>query len=90
MRGFLNSASGEVLNYAAYEGMWFARYEQAEDMANANLIAAAPELLGVARDFVRLFADFERWPQGKGYSMTPDALALYATARAAIAKAEGT
>jgi len=41
----LNSAHGEIIDYAAYEGMWFARYDDTEDEANARLIAAAPELL---------------------------------------------
>lgn len=43
-RSRLIGAHGEVLDHSAYEGMWFARYDDDEDAANANLIAAAPEL----------------------------------------------
>jgi len=41
----LNSAHGEILGYAPFEGMWFARYNDQENAANARLIAAAPDLL---------------------------------------------
>jgi hypothetical protein len=41
----LNSAHGKIIDHTPYEGMWFARYDDAEDEANARLIAAAPEML---------------------------------------------
>jgi len=41
----LNSAHGKILDCEPCEGMWFARYNDQEDAANARLIAAAPDLL---------------------------------------------
>ena len=45
----LNSAHGEVLGYAAYEGLWPGRFTKDEDLANMSLIAAAPELLSALK-----------------------------------------
>ncbi len=45
----LNSAHGKIFDYAYYEGMWFAAYNQEQDEANARLIAAAPDLLDACR-----------------------------------------
>ena len=70
----LNSAHGKILDHAAYEGMWFARYSRAEDEANARLIAAAPDLLNA----LTVLAD-----AAEARGMPCDA------ARAAIAKATG-
>lgn len=42
--GCLNSASGKVIDYANYEGMWFATYDAKTDAANARLIASAPAM----------------------------------------------
>lgn len=33
-----------IIEYAEHEGMWFATYDDEINQANANLIAAAPEL----------------------------------------------
>jgi hypothetical protein len=45
----LRAATGDVLDYAGYEGMWFAAYDKDTDAANARLIAAAPDLLEALR-----------------------------------------
>lgn len=46
----LNSASGTIIDHAPYEGMWFARYNDEEDDANARLIAAAPDMLAALEE----------------------------------------
>jgi hypothetical protein len=43
-RAQLASAHDTVIDYAGYEGMWFAAYDEEADAANAALIAAAPTL----------------------------------------------
>lgn len=73
----LSAAGGQkVIDYAAYEGMWLAAYDDERDAANARLIAAAPDLLKALRGMVEWFA-MER------------NVAPVAAAYAAIAKADG-
>ena len=58
------------------------------DIANARLIAAAPELLAACRDALAATAAItEGWPEQRGIIETLDQ--YMATVRAAIAKAEG-
>ena len=54
---------------------------------HARLIAAAPELLAALEAFLGSFGDFEKWPQGKGYSLSDESLRVFDRARAAIAHA---
>lgn len=97
-RGTLNSASGEVIEHAPYEGMWFARYNAEEDAANARLIAAAPELFVALKALTsnphldlgdETYQVREReglgW-EGPSVKAWSDAVSA---ARAALAKAEG-
>jgi len=51
----LCSAHGDVLKDYGYEGFGFASYDDAQDLANANLFAAAPILLEGAEDAVDAF-----------------------------------
>lgn len=47
----LSAAGGnKVLDYAGYEGLWFAACDEERDAANACLIAAAPDLLAELRE----------------------------------------
>ena len=84
----LNSAHGKVIDHADYEGMWFARYDDAEDEANARLIAAAPDLLDALREAEAglEFAGADKEPEGQFVPAPTMALRIV---RAAIAKAEG-
>jgi hypothetical protein len=74
----LNSAHGEVLGYAAYEGLWPGRFDKVEDAANMRLIAAAPDLLGACKMVAEMAVGWQ--------PLTPGDIA---EVRAAIAKAEG-
>ena len=49
----LNAAHARVLDWAGYEGMWFAAYDAETDAANAHLIAAAPDLLAALQDALK-------------------------------------
>ena len=81
----LNSAHGEVLGYADYEGMWFASYGHPEkDASNARLIAAAPDLLAALK---MLLADIEEYQRIN--SLGGEKKHSQVQARAAISAAEG-
>jgi hypothetical protein len=74
-----------VLDYAHYEGMWLA---SPNEVPNARLIAAAPELLEVAR----LLESLCVWMLRRYPSNSPEfaeALSRHKFAAAAIAKAGG-
>ena len=51
------------------------------------LRALVRELAGALEAFERGFADFERWPTGKGYSLSEESLKLFPQARAALTRA---
>lgn len=53
----------------------------------AALMTAAPEMASALQQFLIQFQDFKRWPQGKGYSMSSEALAVYEQAEDALLKA---
>ena len=55
--GRMHSPEGYVISYAAYEGMWFSRYNEEEDTANARLMAQAPTL---AQTVLNQAAEIER------------------------------
>lgn len=42
--GEMVCADGKVIDHVSYEGMWFARYDEAEDAANARRIARVPDM----------------------------------------------
>jgi len=83
--GALCSAHGTVIDHTNYEGMWFGRYLDAEDAANARLIAAAPDLLEAAR--------LARWnfklKNDSGDFLGDDEHEAWTALDAAILKAEG-
>jgi hypothetical protein len=56
-----------------------------ESIANANLIAAAPDLLEALEGIITTMPDLEEFENPDGYSMLP----FVAAARSAIAKAKG-
>lgn len=70
-----------VLDYAAYVGMWLS-WDQGEKVASANarLIAAAPELLAFAQEFLSDYQSDDGMASMKYYAKQ---------AHAAIAKATG-
>jgi hypothetical protein len=80
----LNSPSGLVIDSAAYEGMWFARYDKEEDEANKRLMEAAPGLLSIAERWAAL--DAGSWHQVRYENEKAE---LLADTRFAIAKATG-
>jgi len=71
-----------VLEYYAYEGLWFDGSTPNQE-ANARLIAAAPDLLEALRDMVAV-ATADNWDR-----MSTGRQIVLESARAAIAKAEG-
>lgn len=75
---------GPVLDYAAYEGMWFARYDADEDTANAHLIAAAPDLYEALSLFLEVAEAFSE----EGSPLPSDGPS-FDRARTALAKARG-
>lgn len=77
----LMSLNGPVIDSAAHEGMWFARYDEDEDEANVNLIAAAPELYAA---LTRCLNFIENTESEMGESLPSGEIA-----RAALAKARG-
>lgn len=89
----LNSAHGKVIDHAYFEGMWFARHDDAEDEANARLIAAAPDLLSALQDLLAVYSAPDRAMCCDGRDCGCMGATLYQEAehyaRAAIAKATG-
>lgn len=96
----LNSAEGKILDHCPYEGMWFARYDDEEDEANARLIAAAPDHATALRLIISGKARWEPWDDVRGefcigglrYSTELDEFGCPVVTdhvRAVIAKAEG-
>lgn len=82
----LNSASGLIIDSAAYEGMWFARYDKEEDEANKRLMEAAPELLEALRALLSV-APASAPAAGLLVGIEEKHSAAIKAARAAIAKA---
>lgn len=80
-------ANGEIVSgYVAFVNTRWAHPNQcAEQLANAKLIAAAPELLAALHDFEREISS--RF--GRDEDMSPQLRAVVRVARAAVAKAEG-
>ncbi len=74
---------GIVTSAARWGEEHFAFPENAEAMANARLIAAAPDMLAALQTFVDLFG------REDAYQGDPAGLACVRSARAAIAKATG-
>lgn len=67
----------QVLDYAHYEGMWLGHVD--EQVANARLLSAAPDLLEALKELIACCDELESW--------TPPMGSACETARAAIAKA---
>lgn len=76
----------EVLHYADYEGMWIAEWSE-RGVANALLIAAAPDLLAALQGSLKAWVDLIN--SGDAGNWDPETDAHVIAARAAIAKATG-
>ena len=85
----LVSLKGEVMKYDVYEGMWFSRYVEAEDEANARLIAAAPDLLGALKAAVAFIETLHPINLSSSERAITHRLYFEANPDSAIAKAEG-
>lgn len=77
----LVSDHGPIIEYQSYEGQSFAGTSDAQDEANARLIAAAPELLEALREVMAEVEDCCAVPA--------DEWDFVAKVRTAIAKATG-